>query len=275
MAERRMFTQKITEAASFLEMPLSSQALYFHLCMGADDDGFVRNPKFIARMIGASDDDYKLLLAKKFVIAYENGVVVIKHWRMHNLLRKDRYHETEYTEEKAMLYLKPNGAYTLDEGKGKSLLEVDGNQMVTIRQPNGNQMATEDRIGKDSIVKDNIKESIRTKKKYGQYNHVLLTDDEYRKLQEDFGTRADEAITYLDEYCEMKGAKYKSHYLAIRRWVIDAVKEREKKAGVSKSAQAYNSYQQRDYTKQDMDDIERRLLEKSRAKAQRGDHEQT
>lgn len=271
MAERRMFTQKITEAASFLEMPLSSQALYFHLCMGADDDGFVRNPKFIARMIGASDDDYKLLLAKNFAIAYENGVVVIKHWRMHNLLRKDRYHETEYTEEKAMLYLKPNGAYTLDGSQGKSLIEVDGNQMATTWQPLGNQMATEDRIGKDSIVKDNIKESIRTKKKYGQYHHVLLTDDEFKKLHDDFGTRADEAITFLDEYVEMKGTKYKSHYLAIRRWVIDAVKEREKKTGISKSAQAYNSYQQRDYTKQDIDDIERRLLDRSRAKAQRGE----
>ena len=90
MAERRMFTQKITESDAFLDMPLSTQALYFHLCMNADDDGFVKNPKRIARMMGAGDDDMKLLIAKAFVIAYESGVIVIKHWRMHNLIRKDR-----------------------------------------------------------------------------------------------------------------------------------------------------------------------------------------
>lgn len=148
MAERRMFTNKITESDPFLDMPLSSQALYFHLCMYADDDGFVKNPKRICRMIGVSDDDFKLLIAKSFVLNYESGVIVIKHWRMHNLLRKDRYNETEYVEEKSMLYIKDNGAYTLDENQGKPLL-------TTKRQPNGNQMATQDSIGEDSIGKDN------------------------------------------------------------------------------------------------------------------------
>lgn len=278
MSQRRMFTQKITESGAFLEMPLSAQALYFHLCMaGADDDGFVSNPKFIARMIGASDDDFKLLLAKNFVIAYERGVIVIKHWRMHNLIRNDRYQPTEYTEEKAMLYIKDNGAYTLDSTQGAPLMEVDGNRMATKRQPNGNQMATEDRIGKDRLIEDKkdievVKQTSPTKKKYGQYKHVLLTDDEYAKLHADF-TNADEAITFLDEYIEMKGYKAKSHYLCIRKWVIDALKERETKkqrsSGVTKSAQAYNSYQQRNYSSQDMNDIEAMLLAKSREKAGR------
>ena len=86
-----MFTQKITESDAFLEMPMSSQALYFHLCMNADDDGFVKNPKSIQRTVGCNDDDLKLLIAKRFILPFDTGVIVIKHWRMHNLLRKDRY----------------------------------------------------------------------------------------------------------------------------------------------------------------------------------------
>ena len=159
MAERRMFTQKITESDAFLDMPLSTQALYFHLCMNADDDGFVKNPKRIARMMGASDDDMRLLVAKSFVIIYESGVIVIKHWRMHNLLRKDRYKETEYVDEKSILYIKQNGAYTLDEKQGQPI-------MATKWQPNGNQMAPQVSIGKDSIDKDSIdKDSIDIKEK--------------------------------------------------------------------------------------------------------------
>ena len=84
-------------------MPLSAQALYFHFCMNADDDGFVKNPKRIQRMLGASDDDCKLLVMKRFVLPFESGVIVIKHWRMHNLLRKDRYKPTEYIEEKGIV----------------------------------------------------------------------------------------------------------------------------------------------------------------------------
>ena len=159
MAERRMFTQKITESDAFLDMPLSTQALYFHLCMNADDDGFVKNPKRIARMMGASDDDMRLLVAKSFVIIYESGVIVIKHWRMHNLLRKDRYKETEYVDEKSILYIKQNGAYTLEEKQGQPI-------MATKWQPNGNQMAPQVSIGKDSIVEDSIdKDSINIKEK--------------------------------------------------------------------------------------------------------------
>ena len=86
MAERRMFTKKIIDSDAFLDMPLSTQALYFHLNMRADDDGFVNNPKKICRMTGASEDDLRVLISKRFVLTFENGVIVIKHWRMHNLL---------------------------------------------------------------------------------------------------------------------------------------------------------------------------------------------
>ena len=150
MAERRMFTQKIIDSDAFLDMPLSTQALYFHLNMRADDDGFVNNPKRIQRTVGASEDDLKLLIAKRFLLCFENGVIVIKHWRMHNTLRKDRYNPTQYQEQFAMLDVKNNSAYT--EKK------PDVDSLATTWQPNGNQLETQYRIGKDSIGKDSIGE---------------------------------------------------------------------------------------------------------------------
>ena len=154
MAERRMFTQKILDSDAFLDMPLSTQALYFHLNMRADDDGFVNNPKRIQRTIGASEDDLKLLLAKRFVIGFESGVLVIKHWRMHNTLRKDRYNPTQYQEEFASLEVKDNNAYT------ERLPELpEPENVATTWQPPGNQTATQYSIGKDSIDKDNMSDS--------------------------------------------------------------------------------------------------------------------
>ncbi len=173
MAERRMFTQKITESDAFLEMPMSAQALYFHLCMNADDDGFVKNPKRLQKLVGCNDDDIKILIFKNFVLPFESGIIVIKHWRMHNLLRKDRYIETEYQEEKSQLYLKENGAYTFDKKQGNALKKKSsGNQMATKWQPTDNQLAPQDSIGKDSIVKDNI--NINTINS----NNILVTPEE-------------------------------------------------------------------------------------------------
>ena len=146
MAEKRMFTQKIIDSDPFLDMPLSTQALYFHLNMRADDDGFVNNPKRIQRTIGASEDDLKLLIAKRFVIGFDNGVIVIKHWRMHNTLRKDRYNPTQYQEEYAMLEIKDNNAYT----------EKPVDQLATTWQPNGNHLEPQYSIDKYSLVEDSI-----------------------------------------------------------------------------------------------------------------------
>lgn len=160
MAERRMFTQKITDSDAFLDMPLSTQSLYFHLNMRADDDGFVNNPKKIQRMIGASEDDLKLLVAKRFIIAFDTGVIVIKHWRMHNLLRKDRYNPTQYAEEMDTLMIKDNGSYTekVLEIPGEVIEIQSGNQLTTTWQPDDNQLATQDSIGKDSIGEISIEE---------------------------------------------------------------------------------------------------------------------
>lgn len=112
MANRRMFSLTIVDTDAFLDMPQSSQLLYFHLSMRADDDGFVGNPKKVMRMAGVNDDDMKVLVAKRFVLVFDSGVVVIKHWKIHNYIQNDRYHETKYIEEKSALVTKENGSYT-------------------------------------------------------------------------------------------------------------------------------------------------------------------
>lgn len=171
MAERRMFTQKIIDSDAFLDMPLTTQAIYFHLNMRADDDGFINNPKKICRMIGASEDDLKLLIAKRFVLAFEKGVIVIKHWRMHNLIRKDRYSPTQYEDEFMSLNIKDNGSYTEKMPQIQGIEEY-GNQMATSWQPNGNQMATQDRLGKDSIGEVSVGKSSIVKDSIGEKEEV-------------------------------------------------------------------------------------------------------
>ena len=134
MAQRRMFSKKVTDTDTFLDMPLSTQALYFHLNMHADDDGFIDNTKTIQRMIGSSDDDRKLLVAKQFIIPFENGLVVIKDWRVHNYIQGDRYHKTQYINE-------------------KSQLVVEENNMYTKRVQDVSNMDTQVRLGKDRLGK--------------------------------------------------------------------------------------------------------------------------
>lgn len=135
MAERRMFSKTIIDSDTFLDMPLSTQSLYFHLSMRADDDGFINNPKKIQRMIGCSDDDFKLLIAKQFVIPFESGIIVIKHWKVHNYIQKDRYKPTMYQDEKRMLNIE-NNTY--------SLIDTECIQ-------NGYSLDTQDRLGKDRL----------------------------------------------------------------------------------------------------------------------------
>lgn len=142
-----MFTKKITDSDAFVELPSSAQALYFHLNQGADDDGFNNQVQIALFRAHATIDDLKLLILKKFVIRFESGVIVIKHWYMHNYIRKDTYTETAYKEEKSLLKLDENKAYSLAENQ-LSLLSVDDS-------------STQIRLDKNSIytTTTNIKES--------------------------------------------------------------------------------------------------------------------
>lgn len=136
-----MFAKTIIDSDAFLDMPLSTQALYFHLAMRADDEGFVNNPKKIQRMIGASDDDCRILASKRFILTFQSGIIVIKHWKIHNYIQSDRFKETVYLEEKTMLALDDNKAYT------ERIQDVS-------------TLDTQYSIGKDSIVKSSIEKKV-------------------------------------------------------------------------------------------------------------------
>jgi hypothetical protein len=140
-----MFAKTIIDSDVFLDMPLSTQALYFHLSMRADDEGFINNPRKIQRMVGASDDDLRILISKRFIITFDSGIVVIKHWRIHNYIQNDRFKPTAYTEEREMLSIKPNKAYTLD----KTVMDTKCIQDVS-------KMDIQYRLGKDRLGKDSI-----------------------------------------------------------------------------------------------------------------------
>lgn len=223
MAEKRMFTQKIVDSDAFLDMPLSTQALYFHLNMRADDDGFVNNPKRIQRTVGASDDDLKVLIAKRFLLCFENGIIVIKHWRMHNALRKDRYKETQYSKQLSLLEVKENGAYT--EKK------TDADTMATIWQPNGNQMTPQYSIGKNSIDKysvdvvegnDNQSDTDYTdpdNKLELFKGKVMLSENQIADLLDKMGLEAfDEYVNRLNNWLNKPDVYVKSHYETILKW---------------------------------------------------------
>ncbi len=185
MADRRMFTKKITDSDAFVELPSSAQAFYFHLNQGADDDGFNNQVQIAMFRAHATMDDLKLLILKKFVIRFESGVIVIKHWRMHNYIRKDTYNETTYKDEKSLLKLDENKAYTFDENQ-LSLLSVD-------------ESSTQDKLGKVSIGKDNnvVVDDIRTREEenlfefYERMTGKTINPSEYEVI----GTWEDNELT--------------------------------------------------------------------------------
>lgn len=159
MAEKRMFSKTIIDSDAFLDMPLSTQALYFHLSMRADDEGFVNNPKKIQRMIGSSDDDVRILIAKNFIIPFESGIVVIRHWRIHNYIRQDRLTETKCTAERAMLEVDGSGAYAFSDRIVEAEKELVSHLPVTCLPSDSHMSVTcqsNDGIDKNSIDKSRL-----------------------------------------------------------------------------------------------------------------------
>ncbi|UOW66892.1 DnaD domain protein [Paraclostridium bifermentans] len=188
MAERRMFAKTLIDSDMFLDMPSSTQCLYFHLSMRADDDGFINNPKKIQRVIGSSDDDLKLLIAKNFIIPFDSGVVVIKHWRIHNYIRSDRYKETLYLEEKSQLITGENKEYILGIP----------NDIPTVVE-----RETQVRLGKDSIELG--KDSIYTKDVNNQIDEHINNSKlkQFSKLyEENLGLINGITAEWLIELCE-------------------------------------------------------------------------
>ena len=221
MAERRMFTKKITESDAFLDMPSSTQMLYFHFSMNADDDGFVNNPKKIQKMCGASDDDFKLLIAKSFIILFDSGIIVIKHWKMHNYIQADRYRPTDYVEEKSMLGIKSNKAYTLDVSK----MDTECIQNGYIGKDSIGKVS----IDKDSIDKDSKGESVRWEKAKRFYPPTI---DEVKQYCEERKNNID-PMAFIDFYSSkgwMIGKnRMKDWKAAVRTW--DRKRKEKSQAG--------------------------------------------
>lgn len=252
MAERRMFALAITQSDAFVDMPLSTQALYFHLGMNADDDGFISSPKRIMRMLGCGNDDLKLLVAKRFLIPFESGVVVIKHWRINNFIRTDRYKETVYQEEKAMLTIKENKAYTLGI-------------------PNDNQRYTQVRLGKDRLGKDNkhivaqstteypYKDVIEylNQKAGTAYKDKSKDSRKFIKFRIDEGFTVDDFKTVIDKkVSEWSGTEMAKYIRPSTLFGNNFESYLNQKYGAKKNQFAANC-PQRDYN---MDDLERQLL---------------
>ena len=228
MAERRMFTKKITESDAFLDMPSSTQMLYFHFSMNADDDGFVNNPKKIQKMCGASDDDFKLLIAKSFIILFDSGIIVIKHWKMHNYIQADRYRPTDYVEEKSMLGIKSNKAYTLDVSK----MDTECIQNGYIGKDSIGKVS----IDKDSIDKDSKVESVRGEKAKRFYPPTL---DEVKQYCEERKNNID-PMAFIDFYSSkgwMIGKnRMKDWKAAVRTW------ERKRKEKYQAESSVYDEW---------------------------------
>ena len=220
-----MFTQKIVDSDAFLDMPLSTQALYFHLNMRADDDGFINNPKKIVRMIGASEDDFKVLIAKNFVMQFDSGIIVVKHWKMHNYIAKDRYKPTVYEDEKAQLSIKDNGAYTLciqdvykldtQVSRGKSKIGEDRQVEASADVYGiGNEDDTQDASNSFSFVGGELGKGV-----------VLLTDAQQDALLDKLGLDAfNHYVDKLSRFIIEKKATVSNHYSTILKWASEDAK---------------------------------------------------
>ena len=195
MAQKRMFDKRVVESDKFTDLPNSSKALYFMAGMSADDKGFFQ-PRRLQKMCGFTDDDFKILIAKEFFITFDSGVMVVTDWNKNNWLDKRRITETEYIDELKLLKI-INEKYEL----------INGN--IDIAKP----MLSENSIEENSIDKNNKKEIY--KERYGEFKNVLLTKEEYAKLEKS------NLLTYIDRlssYIASKGKKYKSHYATILNW---------------------------------------------------------
>lgn len=222
-----MFAKTIIDSDAFLDMPMSARLLYYDLAMRADDDGFINSPKKIMKFIGATNDDMNILIMRKFIIPFDNGVVVIKHWRIHNYIRKDTYNETAYKEEKSMLELDENKAYRMS-----SQLSVD-------------EPLTQVRLGKDSIGYINNN---------GGKNFIPPTVEEVQAYCQERKNKVD-AQTFVNFY-ESKGwmvgkNKMKNWKAAVVTWE----RNRKDSSGTSGSSNK-NSYMKHDY---DFDALEKEL----------------
>lgn len=199
MASKRMIAKNIVDSDNFLEMPTTAQLLYFHLLVRGDDEGFIDNPRSIMRNVRCTEDDMRILIAKQYIIPFASGIVVIKHWKIHNYIRKDRLKATEYTEEKAMLSLNDNDVYEVSD----ECQSVD-NLLTDKCQPKGNQMAGQYRLDKIRLDKSSSSREIE------EATTTTLVSEELLSLYQDnihpispleYEKLADDVERYGEQWC--------------------------------------------------------------------------
>ena len=189
MAEKRCFSMSIVDSDAFMEMPLSTQCFYFHLGMRADDYGFVNNPRRIAKLVGASDDDFKLLVSKRFLLLFDNGVVVIKHWLMHNTVKNDRIKLPQYPDIAAKVFIKQNRSYTdIPREDSTTLLQAIengwkplGTQLETTWNPKRNEMKIEEENKEEGFFSETV-EKLKTSLSY-QLSFLKISDVQLSELE--------------------------------------------------------------------------------------------
>lgn len=232
MAERRMYTKKITDADAFIEMSSAAQALYFHLNQGADDDGFNNQIQMAMMKAHASADDLKILMAKNFVIRFESGVIVIKHWRMHNSIRKDRYTPTNFQEEFEQLGIKENGSYTIGLPSGCQVVaagkgSIGKGSIGEYRVVEGSGLTTTDNVDKP-VDNSDFGEVINKGVDNSSFELmggslgkgvVLLTEEQRDALLDKLGLDAfNHYVNKLATFIIEKKATVGNHYKTILKW---------------------------------------------------------
>ena len=221
MANRRMFSLDIVDTDAFLDMSDGSQNLYFHLGMRADDDGFISNPKKIARMLGANNDDYIMLKAKRFVLELEDGICVIKHWLMHNQIKKDRYTPTKWVKQKQLLFVdKKTKKYKLESSPDTDCIR------------SGDELVPQYSIDKYSIDKNIINIKEKPKKKTTTKRFVKPTIQEVKDycLERKNNIDAGQFIDFYDSKGWLVGKNgMKNWKAAIRTWERNDFNSSEKK----------------------------------------------
>ena len=231
MAERRMFAKTIIDSDMFLDMPLSTQALYFHLSMRADDEGFINNPNKILRMIGASQNDMERLVTNQYVIPFDSGIVVIKHWKIHNYIQNDRFKATVYTQEKEQLAIDESKAYTRCIQNVSSMDTQVRLDKVSIDKVSSGECSINGKCENfPAELQQDIPAHTEITNTYGQHNHVKLTQEEYNTLVSDYGKDIITSyINRIDNYIEAKGIKaYDNHYETVTSWLEkDKVKKQK------------------------------------------------
>ena len=237
MAERRMFSKKITDDDNFVMLSSSAQALYFHLSMQADDDGFCNQVNASMFKAHASVEDLKSLLERRYVYQFEDGVIVIKHWRMANALRKDRYTPTSFQEDFAKLDIKDNGAYTLKEPG------PDGCRVVAACLP-------QVRLGKNSIGKDSIRESLEPAQPASA-----------PKPKKFVKPSKEEVIGYVAERGNRISAEAFYNYYEAGGWMVGKRSMKDWKAAVRYWEQNEKQSSQKKKTADDMSEEDRRKME--------------